>query len=66
MEIFVTRSVEEVRLFQKKHGAIVVKPIHGNGGKAIFRVGPEGENLGALFEVFKYIHSFLPASDFSN
>jgi len=21
---------------------------------------------GALFEVFKYIHSFLPASDFSN
>ncbi|WP_062347927.1 glutathione synthase [Novosphingobium sp. CCH12-A3] len=63
----VTRSVEEVRLFQKKHGAIVVKPIHGNGGKAIFRVAPEGENLGALFEVFNQtwpephmVQAFLP------
>ena len=63
----VTRSVEEVRLFQKKHGAVVVKPIHGNGGKAIFRVGPEGENLGALFEVFNQtwpephmVQAFLP------
>jgi len=63
----VTRSVEEVRLFQKKHGAVVVKPIHGNGGKAIFRVGAEGENLGALFEVFNQtwpephmVQAFLP------
>jgi len=39
----VTRSVEEVREFQKRHGAIVIKPIHGNGGKAIFRVSEEGE-----------------------
>jgi hypothetical protein len=30
----------------------VVKPLHGNGGKAIFRVPAEGDNLGALFEVF--------------
>src|SRR3546814_9909702 len=35
-----------------QHGAIVVKPIHGNGGKAIFRVPESGENLSALFEVF--------------
>lgn len=63
----VTRSVEEVRLFQKKHGAVVLKPIHGNGGKAIFRVGPDGENLGALFEVFNQtwpephmVQAFLP------
>jgi glutathione synthase len=48
----VTRSVEEVRRFMAKHGAIVVKPIHGNGGKAIFRVPESGENLTALFEVF--------------
>lgn len=63
----VTRSVDEVRSFQKRHGAVVVKPIHGNGGKAIFRVGPEGENLGALFEVFNQtwpephmVQAFLP------
>ena len=48
----VTRSLDETRAFLKQHGAIVIKPLHGNGGKAIFRVGPEGENLSALIEVF--------------
>jgi glutathione synthase len=48
----VTRSVDDVRAFQKKHGAVVVKPIHGNGGKAIFRIPENGENLSALIEVF--------------
>lgn len=63
----VTRSVDEVRAFQKRHGAIVIKPIHGNGGKAIFRVSEDGENLGALFEVFNQtwpephmVQAFLP------
>jgi glutathione synthase len=64
----VTRSVEEVRAFQREHGAVVVKPIHGNGGKAIFRVPAEGDNLSALFEVFNQtwpephmVQPFLPA-----
>jgi len=48
----VTRSLEEVQRFMARHGAIVVKPIHGNGGKAVFRVPESGENLSALFEVF--------------
>lgn len=48
----VTRSVDEVRRFMTQHGAVVVKPIHGNGGKAIFRVPADGDNLTALFEVF--------------
>ena len=63
----VTRSVEEVRAFQKRHGAVVVKPIHGNGGKAIFKVSEEGENLSALFEVFNLtwpeahmVQAFIP------
>ncbi len=63
----VTRSVEDVRAFQKQHGAVVVKPIHGNGGKAIFRVNEQGENLSALFEVFNQtwpephmVQPFLP------
>lgn len=63
----VTRSVEEVRRFMAEHGAIVVKPIHGNGGKAIFRVPENGENLTALFEVFNQtwpephmVQPFLP------
>ena len=63
----VTRSVEEARRFMAVHGAIVVKPIHGNGGKAIFRVPESGDNLTALFEVFNQtwpephmIQPFLP------
>ncbi|WP_277980354.1 glutathione synthase [Sphingomonas phyllosphaerae] len=63
----VTRSLDETRAFLREHGAIVVKPLHGNGGKAIFRVGPEGENLSALLEVFNQtwrephmVQAFLP------
>ncbi len=63
----VTRSLDEARAFLKRHGAIVVKPLHGNGGKAIFRVGAEGENLSALIEVFNnmwrephMVQAFLP------
>ena len=35
----VTRSLDEARAFLAEHGEIVVKPLHGNGGKAIFKVG---------------------------
>ena len=41
-----------MREFQKKHGSVVVKPLHGNGGKAIFRIDKHGTNLSALSEVF--------------
>jgi glutathione synthase len=63
----VTRNPDEVRNFMTKHGAVVVKPIHGNGGKAIFRIPENGENLSALFEVFNQtwpephmVQPFLP------
>jgi glutathione synthase len=63
----VTRSVADVRAFMDRHGAVVVKPIHGNGGKAIFRVPETGDNLSALIEVFNQtwpephmIQPFLP------
>ncbi|MGX7895239.1 glutathione synthase [Tsuneonella sp. HG222] len=48
----VTRQVRDVRPFMEKHGAVVVKPLHGNGGKAIFKIEADGTNLAALFEVF--------------
>ncbi|APG62463.1 glutathione synthase [Sphingorhabdus lutea] len=48
----ITRSLEETKKFQSKHGAIVIKPLHGNGGKAVFRIGEDGANLGALVELF--------------
>ncbi|MBB4154651.1 glutathione synthase [Sphingomonas jinjuensis] len=64
----VTRSVDEARRFLAEHGAIVVKPLHGNGGKAIFKVESDAANLSALFEVFNQmwrephmVQAFLPA-----
>ncbi|WP_340587697.1 glutathione synthase [Erythrobacter alti] len=48
----ITRVLDDVREFQKEHGAVVVKPLHGNGGKAIFRIDADGTNISALFEVF--------------
>lgn len=64
----VTRSLDEARAFLKRHGAIVVKPLHGNGGKAIFKVGRDGANLSSLIEVFNaayvephMIQAFLPS-----
>ncbi len=54
----VARRIEDVRAFQQRmvaegrSGDLVIKPLHGNGGKAVFRVPADGSNLGALIEVF--------------
>lgn len=49
----VARRIEDVRAFQRGHpGELVVKPLHGNGGKAVFRIPEDGSNLGALVELF--------------
>jgi glutathione synthase len=63
----VTRSLDEARAFLAEHGEIVVKPLHGNGGKAIFKVGADAQNLSSLIEVFNtayrephMVQAFLP------
>jgi glutathione synthase len=49
----VARRIEDVREFHARHpGDLVVKPLHGNGGKAVFRIPADGSNLGALVEMF--------------
>jgi glutathione synthase len=48
----ITRELDEARAFLAEHGEIVVKPLHGNGGKAIFKVARDGANLSSLIEVF--------------
>jgi glutathione synthase len=48
----VTRSLEETRAFQAVHGEIVVKPLHGNAGSAVFHIGADGKNLASLTELF--------------
>jgi glutathione synthase len=47
-----TRSVGAARKFLERHGEIVVKPLHGNAGKAVFKVGRDGANLASLIEMF--------------
>lgn len=64
----ITRSVDEARAFLAEHGSIVVKPLHGNGGKAIFKIDGDAQNLSSLIEVFNtayrephMVQAFLPA-----
>jgi glutathione synthase len=47
-----TRSIGAARRFLERHGEIVVKPLHGNAGKAVFKVGRDGANLASLIEMF--------------
>ncbi len=64
----VTRSLGVAREFLERHGEIVVKPLHGNGGKAVFKIGRDGANLSSLMEVFNtayrephMLQAFLPS-----
>ena len=46
----VTRSAEAIRHFHEEHRDIILKPLDGMGGMGIFRVGPDGMNLGSIIE----------------
>ena len=48
----VTRSLGAAREFLAKHGDVVLKPLHGNAGKAVFKISRDGANLSALMELF--------------
>ncbi|MCM8729621.1 glutathione synthase [Hephaestia sp. GCM10023244] len=63
----VTRSVEETRAFLAEHGEIIVKPLHGHGGRSVFHIGADGANLASLIEMLNgvyrephMIQKFLP------
>src|SRR5438045_3809564 len=47
-----TRSLGAARKFAAEHGDCVLKPLHGNAGKAVFKVTRDGANLAALLELF--------------
>ena len=63
----ITRDLAEVKSFLAEHGEIVVKPLYGNAGNAVFHIGPSGANLSALVELFKaswvepfMVQAFIP------
>ena len=47
-----TRSLGVAREFLDKHGEAVLKPLHGNAGKAVFKIERGGANLAPLMELF--------------
>jgi glutathione synthase len=63
----ITRSLGAARNFLAEHGDIVLKPLHGFAGSAVFRIGGDGANLAALMELFNasyrephMLQAFLP------
>ncbi len=63
----VTRSIGAARHFLAQHGEVVLKPLHGNAGKAVFKIGAGGSNLAPLMELFNatyrephMLQAFLP------
>ncbi len=64
----VTRNADDVRQFHTEHQDIILKPLDGMGGMGIFRVGPDGMNLGSIIETLNQdgaqtvmVQKFLPA-----
>ncbi len=64
----IARDLDTIRAFKATHGDIILKPLYGNGGAGVFRLGPQDRNLASLHELFSGINrepliaqKFLPA-----
>jgi glutathione synthase len=64
----ITRDLAEIKAFRAKHGDIVMKPLYGFGGGAVFRVTKDDLNFGSLYDMFSttfreqwVVQKFLPA-----
>jgi glutathione synthase len=51
----VTRSLSDVQAFRAEYKDIILKPLYGNGGAAVFRIKPEDGNLASLVELFQTV-----------
>jgi len=63
----VTRDAADIQRFHAEHRDIILKPLDGMGGMGIFRVGPDGLNLGSITETLNrhgaqslMVQKFLP------
>ncbi|HEY5216891.1 MAG TPA: glutathione synthase, partial [Pseudolabrys sp.] len=63
-----TRDLAEIRAFRAEHADIVMKPLYGHGGGAVFRITRDDLNFGSLFDMFSVtfreqwvVQKFLPA-----
>jgi glutathione synthase len=64
----ITRDLSEIKAFRAEHGDIVMKPLYGKGGEAVFRLAQQDLNFGSLYDLFSVtfreqwvVQKFLPA-----
>jgi glutathione synthase len=64
----ITRDLNEIKAFRAEHGDIVMKPLYGHGGGAVFRITRDDLNFGSLYDMFTVtfreawvIQKYLPA-----
>lgn len=64
----IARDLAVIRAFKERHGDIILKPLYGNGGAGVFRLGAQDHNLSSLHELFCSINreplivqKYLPA-----
>src|SRR5271170_1676216 len=62
-----TRDLDAIKAFRAEHGDIVMKPLYGKGGEAVFRLEREDLNFGSLYDLFAatfreqwVVQKFLP------
>src|SRR3954447_22645072 len=48
----ISRDRAEIDAFRAEHGEVVMKPLYGNGGAAVFMVSREDPNFGSLYDLF--------------
>ena len=51
-ETLITRDPVELAAFRRQHGDIILKPLYGNGGAGVFRLGESDQNFSSLLELF--------------
>jgi glutathione synthase len=63
-----TRDLDAIKAFRAEQGDIVMKPLYGKGGEAVFRLAAEDLNFGSLYDLFStlfrepwVVQKFLPA-----
>jgi glutathione synthase len=48
----ITRSKSAIEAFMHEHGEAVMKPLHGHGGAAVFKISRKDRNFASLFDLF--------------
>ena len=56
----ISADAKELRAFQREQGDIIIKPLYGNGGAGVFRIGADGVNLNALLDLHAEQQPGLP------